>query len=100
MYITWSGHTGAQNGRADKHAKCRCQSFPTAASTSQQDKDLYEHSPSKTEREAPRVLFRTLRHIGEVYYEVVPDGDYQPSRRQLHPKVVQVVVLKPHIGRQ
>lgn len=37
-----------------------------------------------------------LRQVGEVNYEVVPDGDYQPSRRQPHPEVVHAVELNVH----
>lgn len=38
-------------------------------------------------------LYKVLRQVGEVDYEVVPDRNYQPLRRRPHPEVVHVVRL-------
>lgn len=43
--------------------------------------------------------YQILRRVGQLTYEVIPDGDSGTSRRRTRPEVVHVVRLKPFYGR-
>ena len=43
--------------------------------------------------------YKIQRRVGQLVYEVVPEGDYATSRRRMRPEVVHVVRLKPYYCR-
>ena len=43
--------------------------------------------------------YKIQRRVGQLVYEVVPEGDYGTSRRRMRPEVVHVVRLKPYYCR-